>query len=55
MVEWRVTSGLTDYDEAVRVMEQRAEDIAAGRAMNCYGWLNIPRSIPQEHLQSPKI
>ena len=32
MVEWRVTSGLTDYDEAVRVMEQRAEDIAAGRA-----------------------
>ncbi len=32
MVEWRVTSGLTDYDEAVRVMEQRAEDIAAGHA-----------------------
>ena len=32
MVEWRVTSGLTDYDEAVLVMEQRAEDIAAGRA-----------------------
>ena len=32
MVEWRVTSGLTDYDEAVRIMEQRAEDIAAGRA-----------------------
>ena len=32
MVEWRVTSGLTDYDEAVRVMEQRAEDIAAGSA-----------------------
>ncbi|NCX21046.1 MAG: lipoate-protein ligase B [Rhodobacteraceae bacterium] len=32
MVEWRVTPGLTDYEEAVRVMEQRAEDIAAGRA-----------------------
>ena len=32
MVEWRVTSGLTDYDEAVRVMEQRAEDIATGHA-----------------------
>lgn len=32
MVEWRVTSGLTDYYEAVHVMEQRADDIAAGRA-----------------------
>ena len=32
MVEWRVTPGLTNYQEAVRVMEQRTEDIAAGRA-----------------------
>ena len=32
MVEWRVTSGLTDYDDAVRFMEQRAEDIAAEQA-----------------------
>jgi len=31
-VEWRVAPGLTDYDEAVRVMEDRAAAIAEGRA-----------------------
>lgn len=30
--EWRITSGLTDYDEAVAFMEARAAAIAAGEA-----------------------
>lgn len=30
MVEWKISSGLTDYDEAVAFMEARAEAIAAG-------------------------
>ena len=32
MIEWRNTSGLTDYDDAVAFMEQRAADIAEGTA-----------------------
>ena len=32
MVEWTITEGLTDYDEAVAVMEARAAAIAAGEA-----------------------
>lgn len=32
MVEWKITDGLTDYDEAVAVMEARAAAIAAGEA-----------------------
>lgn len=32
MVEWITTPGLTDYDEAVALMEARAEAIAAGEA-----------------------
>ncbi|EAQ04931.1 lipoyltransferase [Pseudooceanicola batsensis HTCC2597] len=32
MVEWRVTPGLTGYEDAVRVMENRAGAIAAGEA-----------------------
>jgi len=32
MVEWRITQGLTGYEEAVAVMEARAEAIAAGQA-----------------------
>ncbi|SFQ41958.1 lipoyl(octanoyl) transferase [Roseivivax halotolerans] len=32
MVEWRISEGLTGYDEAVEVMEARAEAIAAGDA-----------------------
>jgi lipoyl(octanoyl) transferase len=31
-VEWRVSAGLTDYQDAVVAMEARAADIAAGRA-----------------------
>ncbi|MBL6428762.1 MAG: lipoyl(octanoyl) transferase LipB [Maritimibacter sp.] len=32
MVEWKITEGLTDYDEAVAFMEARAAAIAAGEA-----------------------
>ena len=32
MVEWRISEGLTGYEEAVEVMEARAEAIAAGSA-----------------------
>lgn len=32
MVDWIITDGLTDYDEAVRFMETRAAEIAEGRA-----------------------
>ncbi len=32
MVEWIISEGLTDYEEACRFMEQRAADIAAGMA-----------------------
>lgn len=32
MVEWNITDGLTDYDEAVTFMEARAEAIARGEA-----------------------
>ncbi|MCA0043126.1 lipoyl(octanoyl) transferase LipB [Celeribacter sp. ASW11-22] len=32
MVEWKITEGLTDYDEAVATMEARAEAIAKGEA-----------------------
>ena len=32
MVEWKITDGLTDYDDAVRVMEARVDAILAGDA-----------------------
>lgn len=32
MVEWRITDGLTNYDEAVALMEARAAAIAEGSA-----------------------
>ena len=32
MVEWRISEGLTPYEEAVTFMERRAEAIRAGRA-----------------------
>lgn len=32
MVEWRISEGLTDYDEAVATMEARADAIARGEA-----------------------
>ncbi len=37
-MEWIVTDGLTDYDDAVRFMEDRAAQIAAGTAEECI-WL----------------
>ncbi|SHH53852.1 lipoyl(octanoyl) transferase LipB [Cognatishimia maritima] len=38
MVEWKISSGLTDYQEAVDFMEARAEAIRAGDADECI-WL----------------
>jgi lipoyl(octanoyl) transferase len=38
MVEWRITDGLTDYDEAVAVMESRAAAIAE-RTASEFIWL----------------
>ncbi|MDO7631098.1 MAG: lipoate-protein ligase B, partial [Loktanella sp.] len=32
MVEWIISEGLTDYEEAVAVMEARADAIARGEA-----------------------
>jgi lipoyl(octanoyl) transferase len=32
MIEWRITPGLTTYDDALALMEARATDIAAGHA-----------------------
>ena len=32
MVEWKISDGLTDYETAVQVMEQRAIAIADGTA-----------------------
>ncbi|WP_460451649.1 lipoyl(octanoyl) transferase LipB [Alsobacter sp. SYSU BS001988] len=37
-VEWVTSPGITDYEDAVRVMEARAEAIAEGRAPECV-WL----------------
>ncbi|MDU9004900.1 lipoyl(octanoyl) transferase LipB [Sedimentitalea todarodis] len=42
MVEWITSDGLTDYDEAVSFMEQRAADIAAGKADECIWLLEHP-------------
>ncbi len=38
MVEWIISNGLTDYDEAVSFMETRAAAIHAGEAKECI-WL----------------
>jgi len=38
MVEWIITPGLTDYNEATAFMEARAEAIARGEARECI-WL----------------
>lgn len=42
MVEWITTDGLTDYDAAVAVMENRAAAIAAGTAEECVWLLEHP-------------
>ncbi|MDC0736833.1 lipoyl(octanoyl) transferase LipB [Cognatishimia sp. SS12] len=38
MVDWIISDGLTDYDDAVTFMEARAEAIRAGTAQECV-WL----------------
>ncbi len=42
MVEWRISDGLTPYDEAVAWMEGRVADIRAGRAGECIWLLEHP-------------
>ncbi|MCE8514521.1 lipoyl(octanoyl) transferase LipB [Ruegeria pomeroyi] len=41
-MEWKITDGLTDYDEAVAFMEARAAAIAAGEAEECIWLLEHP-------------
>jgi lipoyl(octanoyl) transferase len=40
--EWRISPGPVDYPEAVAFMEQRAAEIAAGRAAECVWLLEHP-------------
>ena len=42
MVEWKTTDGLTDYDEALRFMEDRVAAIASGEADECIWLLEHP-------------
>ncbi len=42
MVEWIISDGLTDYDHACRVMEERAAAIAEGRADEAIWLLEHP-------------
>ena len=42
MVEWKISDGLTGYDEAVAAMEARAAAIAAGTAEECVWLLEHP-------------
>lgn len=42
MVEWIISDGLTDYDDAVAFMEARAAAIAAGEAEECIWLLEHP-------------
>ena len=41
-VEWRVSSGLTDYEEAVAFMEKRVGEIHRGEAAECIWLLEHP-------------
>lgn len=41
-MEWKITDGLTDYDEAVAFMEARAAAIATGEANECIWLLEHP-------------
>ncbi|SDD95376.1 lipoyl(octanoyl) transferase LipB [Ruegeria marina] len=41
-MEWKITDGLTDYEEAVAFMEARAAAIAAGEAEECIWLLEHP-------------
>ncbi|KPP85950.1 MAG: lipoyl(octanoyl) transferase [Rhodobacteraceae bacterium HLUCCO07] len=42
MVEWKITDGLTDYEEALRFMEARVAAIASGEAEECIWLLEHP-------------
>ena len=41
-IEWRISDGLVDYDEAVAEMETRVADIVAGRAPELIWLLEHP-------------
>lgn len=41
-IEWKVSPGLTPYDEALAAMEQRAADVRAGRARELVWLLEHP-------------
>ncbi len=41
-MEWKISDGLTDYDEAVSFMEARVAAIAAGKAAECIWLLEHP-------------
>ncbi len=41
-IEWRITPGLTDYAAALREMERRAADVAAGQARELVWLLEHP-------------
>jgi lipoyl(octanoyl) transferase len=41
-MEWKITGGLTPYDEALRFMEARVAEIAEGRADECVWLLEHP-------------
>jgi lipoyl(octanoyl) transferase len=41
-IEWRMSDGLTDYEDAVGEMERRATDIQAGRAPELIWFLEHP-------------
>ena len=41
-VEWRVSSALVDYEQAVSEMERRVGDIRAGNAAECVWLLEHP-------------
>ena len=49
MVEWKISDGLTDYETAVQVMEQRAIAIADGTADELIWLLEHPPYIPRAH------
>ena len=42
MVEWIITDGLTDYDQALAFMENRVDAIIAGTAEECIWLLEHP-------------
>ncbi|MGD9862165.1 MAG: lipoyl(octanoyl) transferase LipB [Pseudodonghicola sp.] len=42
MVEWKITDGLTDYEQALAFMEARVAAIAAGEAEECVWLLEHP-------------